>query len=412
MARFTYTARDEHGVLVRSAVEAESRHQALATLRTRELTALELQEELAAGGRSATGAPRARRWRGLGTTRVTVGQKAAFCRQLSISVNAGVSLREALESYAADEDHPSFRRVVEDIVVQLHAGKNFSDALASHVRLFSPLFVALIRAAEESGSLPATLEELANSLERSERLANRIRSITAYPMFVAIFFTIVCLVMTLFVVPKFQNIFAGFHTKLPLITRVVFGANRFFVEHLILFAFGAFVAVAACVLYARSGAGRRQVDRMKLRIPFFGMCMRKFAVSRFCRNLAIMLRGGVPVATAMEMSAATSGNLELEKAFLAARDRIVAGSSIAASLERDRTFPRLVVRMVNVGESSGRLPVVLEKVADLYDDQVEASIMVATSLFEPLVICLFGAVVLVLVMAIYYPVFTVAAHAT
>jgi type IV pilus assembly protein PilC len=407
MATFSYTAKQEDGELVRSTLRADTRHAALGLLRARGLVPL-FVEEAGRGRKRASTRKRGSftRWGGA----ISTSDRALFCRQLAISVNAGVPLRESLESITEDLDKPSFKRVLDHVVDQLHAGVAFSDALSQHPNTFNTLFVALIRAAEESGSLPQTLEQLAGAEERSQKLQTKIRSITAYPIFIAIFFVVVCIVMTVFVLPKFQEIFSGYHTELPAMTRMVFRLNQFMIDHALLIVGGVAIAFVALTLWGRTLAGQYMGDRLKLKLPYFGPCFLKFAVSRFCQNFAVMLQGGVPVATAMEMSAATCGNRVMEKALLEARDRIIAGSGISESLDRDIKLPRLVVRMVSVGESSGRLPEVLERISLVYEEQVEAAIMVATSLFEPLVICLFGIVVLILVMAVYLPVFSAAGH--
>ncbi|NQU40786.1 MAG: type II secretion system F family protein [Lentisphaerae bacterium] len=407
MATFSYTAKNEGGEVVRATLKADSRHAALGLLRGRGLIPLSVEET---GRGRARGQSKTRgsftRWGGT----VSVSDRSIFCRQLAISVSAGVPLRESLESITEDLEKPTFKRVLEHVVDQLHAGVAFSDALAQHPATFNKLFVALIRAAEESGSLPQTLEQLAEAQERSQRLRTKIRSITAYPTFIAVFFVVVCVVMTLFILPKFQEIFSGYDSELPGITLFVFGLNRFMIDNILWIGGGIALAVIAGVIWGRTAAGRFMNDGLKLKLPFFGSCFLKFAVSRFCQNFAVMLKGGVPVATAMEMSAATCGNRVIEKALMEARERIINGSGISESLDRDVRLPRLVVRMVSVGESSGRLPEVLERISIVYEEQVEAAVMVATSLFEPLVICLFGIVVLVLVMAVYLPVFSAAAH--
>jgi type IV pilus assembly protein PilC len=165
--------------------------------------------------------------------------------------------------------------------------------------------------------------------------------------------------------------------------------------------------VVLVFLYTRTSHGRLALDRFKLRVPVLGSCVRRLAVARFCRNLSIMVKGGVPVAKAIEIASGVCGNKALEQSLVRATERIVAGSDIASSLGEDRTFPRLVVRMVGVGEQSGRLPQVLEKISDAYERQVEGAIMVAMSLAEPLFICFFGILILVMVLAIYMPIFTV-----
>mgnify|MGYP001017649264 CR=1 FL=1 len=165
--------------------------------------------------------------------------------------------------------------------------------------------------------------------------------------------------------------------------------------------------VVGAILYRRSPKGRRNLDAAVLKLPFFGVCIREFALARFCRNLSIMLRGGVGITTAMDITSAVSGNLVIVESMLQAKERILSGERIAASLAKDKEVPKLVIRMVGVGEESGRLPEVLDKVATLYEEYVENRIVTATSMFEPVVICLFGGVVLVLVLAIYLPIFTV-----
>ncbi|MEI8351345.1 MAG: type II secretion system F family protein, partial [bacterium] len=164
------------------------------------------------------------------------------------------------------------------------------------------------------------------------------------------------------------------------------------------------------MLYVKTPSGRENYDRLLLKIPFFGDCIRKMAVARFCRNLGVMLKGGVPVTSAITIAAEVLGNRAIEASLKNSYERIISGSDIASSLDQTM-FPRLVVRMVGVGESSGRLPEVLEKVSDVYEDQVEGSIMVATSMFEPVIIVVFGCIILVLVLAIYLPIFTMASHA-
>jgi len=229
-------------------------------------------------------------------------------------------------------------------------------------------------------------------------------------MFVMGIFILICLLMTLWILPKLRESFMSLNSQLPYLTRVVFGVNQFIVDHFWLFAAAGAGLFAAYVAFKRTPAGSWQIDRMKLRMPFFGDCLKKLALARICRNLAIMLRGGVPITTAMEITSEVCSNRVLEKSLLGARDRIIQGNDIASSLGHGGTFPSLVVRMVHVGETSGRLPQVLEKVSETYEDQAEGAIMMATSMLEPIMICVFGVVVLGLVLAIYLPALTMGSH--
>ncbi len=423
MSEYSYLAKDELGVRKEGAVAAASRYDALSQLRSQGLTVIELSSDSpepdpmplpkeALRERREERRPGKARWRpkrtsfSLGRSRITLSEKAIFCRQLSISVSSGVPLRDALASIAVDVENPGFKHVLEGVLRRLHEGESFSRALAEQENVFGRRFVALMRSAEEAGSMAETLEHLSVTLERNERLLRKIRSITAYPTFILGFFCIICVVMTVFILPKFEDALGDLGGEMPALTKMVFGVNRFILDHKWLFMAGVVGLGALFALYKRSKVGKRQLDALKLKVPFFGTCIRQIALARICRNLAIMVRGGVPITTAVEISSGLSGNVVLESALLQARERILAGNDIAGSLAQTGTFPRLVIRMVSVGESSGRLPEVLDKVADTYEDQAEGAIMLATSMLEPVMLCFFGAIILVLVLAIYLPVMT------
>lgn len=415
MPVFNYSARDPRGQTTKGDIEASTKFEALSQLYSRGLTVVEVGEEhgdhlvgvKVGGTRDLTPVKPAKAW---GGRKVSLTEKAIFCRQLSISVSSGIALREAIETIMSDQDNPTFRAVLQRSLQGLDEGMPFSQAIGRETGVFDRLFLALIRAAEESGSMTETLSYLATALEKSDKLARKVRSILAYPIFIGVFFVIVIVIMTLFILPRFQQVFAGFGGKLPLLTRVVLGGNQFIISHLPEILIGIVAIVMAIAIYVRTSVGRMQRDAFFLKWPVVGTLIRKIAVARFCRNLGIMLRGGVPVTTAITIAAEVLGNRAMEATLRRTHDRIVEGNDIASSLD-PQAFPRLVVRMVGVGESSGRLPEVLDKVADLYEDQIEGSIMVATALFEPFIIIFFGCIILVFVMAIYLPVFTVAASA-
>lgn len=415
MPTYDYIAKTSEGDEIQAEITSSSRYVALSELQTRGLTVTTLEEK----GAAASGAGRRHGRKGAKPSRygpgkrvrVSMTEKAVFCRQLAISVGAGVPLRESLESIAEDADNREFGALLQTIIRDLHSGRSFSQAISRHERVFGTLFGALIRAAEEAGSLAQTLEYLAATTESTERLQRRIRSIAAYPAFVAVFFGIVCLVMTLFVLPQFEAVFAGYHAKLPLITRVVFGVNRFVITNLFFIVAGIFAVVVAAMAYSRTTRGRLRTDTFKLRLPIAGTWIKKLAIARFTRNLAIMVRGGVPIATAMEITSDVCGNEAVRLSLLSARENVIRGNDMSSSIEREGIFPSLVIRMIRVGESSGQLPQVLEKVSSMYEEQVESAMTLATSLLEPVIICVFGAIITCLVLAIYVPVFTVSTTA-
>jgi type II secretory pathway component PulF len=411
MATFNYKAKDKGGERVQASTDAPSRLEALAQLRAAGLTVLNVWQDNPTASGIATLAvrtagtrarPARRHLRACGN-----GEKALLMRQISISVGAGMGIRDALQAIAEDMDHPALRSSLLAIGDKLREGQMFSEATTEHPAIFSRLTVALLRVAEEAGSMPQTLDYLANALERSDRLERKIRSILAYPLFVAGFFVLICSIMTIFVLPKFQANF-GAEQTLPLLSRVVFGTNRFLLEHIVLIGGALAGLLVLGAQYVRTATGRLQADTLVLRLPLVGPCVQKFTVARFCRNLAIMLRGGVPVATAMEIASSVCNNRAMEVALGRIRTRVISGATIAASLEQEPVFPRLIVRMTNVGEASGKLPQILDKVSDTYEDQVEGAITIAIALLEPILICCFGFFVLLLVLAIYLPVFLAA----
>lgn len=414
MALYNYIAKTNEGQEVRSSLEAATRLEALEALRKKGLTVVDLfstEEGLSAP--QVTTKPEKvkpiskKRKSFTFSTKVKMTDLAIFCRQLAISVNAGVPLRDALEGIGMELEHPVLKHVTKDIVSQLHEGKSFSQAVAQHPHVFNLMFQGLVKVAEESGKLPSTLEQLAGYLERADRLQRRIKAMAAYPIFIGIFFVIVCLIMTLFILPQFTDIFGGFGADLPVFTRIVFSINEFFVDNFVVIFLSVVALVAALVFYGRTPSGSYRKDKFKLAVPYGGELLKKYILARFCRSMAIMVHSGVPISNALEICADATGNQLLKHNVLSARELILTGNRIAASLEKTGIFPGLIVRMVSVGEDSGQLPEVLDNVSDLYEDQVEVSIMTTMALFEPLVIVVFGAFILILVLAIYLPIFTV-----
>jgi type IV pilus assembly protein PilC len=369
MPTYQYTARDVSGKMVTGEMSTSTRFEALSQLHARGLVVMEIADHAvqAAANNHNTKWTTFKRW---SLSSITLSEKSVFCRQLSISVGSGVPLREALETIAEDMDNRAYQEILFRIVKRLDDGLPFSQAIVNESKAFDPLFVALIKTAEESGSMTETLDYLAVSLEKNDRLARKIKSVIAYPIFVACFFVIVSIIMTLFVLPRFQSIFSSTGGNLPRLTQIVFTVNGFIIANTVWIFSGIFVLMTAGVLYGRTVVGRCNIDRLMLRLPVVGDIIRKIAVARFCRNLGIMLHGGVPVGTAIEIASEVLGNKAMEKTLRQTRDRIMAGNDIATSLDR-QVFPRLVVRMVGVGESSGKLPEVLVKVADVYEDQAE-----------------------------------------
>jgi type II secretory pathway component PulF len=426
MKIFNYTAKNAEGGLIRDMIESDSRQDALTTLRNKGLTVVSLMEvepvipTQTEAAKKQDWKDRLAGWRKIRLGNLQLAPKetpevkavrltdmAVFCRQLAISVNAGLSLREALEGIHEDMDIPALKSVLANIIKKLHDGIPFSKAVAAHPKTFSPIFIGMIVAAEEAGSLGETLDRLAGYMEARDKLQRKIKSMLAYPAFVVIFFIFICLVMIFAIVPRFQAIFSDLHAKLPALTRFVFGVNSYILEHVPLIALLVALIVAGYILYRRSLSGRLRIDRAKLEFPVTGICLKRYIIARICRCMAIMLKSGVPISTTLRIVAGIGNNVVIESAIDEAKAKIISGSAIAEGLAGSGIFPALLIRMLRVGESAGRLPDVLDRVADAYENQVEASIMAGTALMEPVIITLMGLMVLILVLSIYLPVFTV-----
>jgi len=406
MIKFSYIAKGRGGLRISDYIDAASKYHAIESLRGQGLTVISVSESDAAHHDAADIVIRRRRKAMVG---VSLSEKAIFFRQFSIALGAGVPLRESLQSIVKDIKSKVFRHALKDVIHKIHDGASFSSAISHHRHIFDPSTIALIHAAEESGSMEETLERLATALEHNNALKRKLVSIVSYPIFVAFFFVVVCIIITVFVMPQFQEVFSEFGARLPKITRIAFAVNTFLLSNMHWLLLGAFALAMLVWIFGRTPPGRQVLDRLKLRTPFFGACLRKLLIARMCRSLAMMIKGGVPIARAIELSAATSKNVVMRKAMMDIHDKVIQGMSISESIADSKLFPNLMLRMVSVGESSGKMPMVLDKVGETYEGEVEGSIMVAMALFEPIVIVTFGAIVLVLVLAIYMPVFTVAA---
>jgi len=422
MKRFNYTAKNKQAEVVRDIIEADSRQKALSQLRKLHLTVVSLTEieAIANAGLSAegganspeVGAPKIPFWKKplitVHSEKVKTSDMAVFCRQLAISVNSGLPLRDALAGIHEDMDSPAFKKILDHILVRLHNGVPFSKAVSEHPKVFSSVFVGLVRAAEEAGSMGETMSRLADYLESSDRLRRKVTSLMAYPAFVAGFFVLICLVMVFWIVPQFQDIFGNLHSELPALTQAVFAVNNAVVHQAPLIGGIIVLLVILFTLYRRTGGGKMQLAKTQLKLPWLGECIKQYVIARVCRCLAIMLKSGVPIATGLQIVSKVGNNLAIEKSLVEARNQTVNGSNIADSLAGTKIFPSLLIRMVKVGESAGKLPDVLDNVAAAYEDRVENTITTGMALLEPIIIVIFGALVLMLVVAIYLPVMTVA----
>lgn len=399
---FAYRARNGDGKIVKGRLEGSSEGSAVDKLRSMGLAPIEVTESIAGSGLS--------REISFGSFGKGVDLKAlaVFSRQMATMVSAGLSLLKTLAILAEQTDNKKLTTILQQVSREVESGSSLSDALAKHPVDFPPIMINMIRAGETGGFLEGALDSIATNFEKEAKLKATIKSALTYPVMVLILAMIAVVIMLIFIVPIFKNMFEGLGNELPLPTQllVVLSQNMVWVVPV------AAVGIVAFSLWWRvnknTEAVRSKVDPLKLRMPVFGKLFQKIAVARFSRNLANMIGAGVPILQALIIVGETSGNWVVEKATREVADSVRQGKSIAGPLAQERVFPPMVVQMVAVGEDSGALEVMLTKIGDFYDDEVEAMTKALTSLIEPLMIAFLGVIIGGMIVALYMPIFNIA----
>ena len=341
--------------------------------------------------------------------KITSKDIVIFTRQFSTMIDAGLPLVQGLTILAEQADNKTFKVVLERINRDVEGGSSLAEALKKHPKVFDNLFVNLVAAGEIGGILDVILQRLAAYIEKSEKLKAQIKGALTYPIVVIAIAVLVISVILIFVIPVFEDMFRGMGSALPTPTQMVVNMSRFLKGniHFIIIAF-----VAAGFLfkkYRNSTGGRKKTDALALKLPVFGTMLKKVAVARFTRTLGTMISSGVPILDALEIVAKTSGNVVLEEVIFEVRSSIAEGQTIAEPLSEANIFPSMVVQMISVGEATGALDTMLGKIADFYDDEVDASVDALTSMLEPLLMVFLGGSIGGLVIAMYLPIFKMAA---
>jgi general secretion pathway protein F len=339
--------------------------------------------------------------------RVTDTEKAVVTRQLATLVGAGIPLVEALTALIDQVDNPKFKVAVGQVRQHVNEGASLADAMAKHPKIFSPLYVNMIRAGEAGGALDIVLERLADYMESQVRLRNRISTATVYPLVMSVMAVVFIAVLMTFVVPKLTEIFKGLNQPLPLATVLLIRVSDFMAAWWWALALGVLGALLIFRRWKSSEVGRPIWDATLLRLPIFGRIVRIIAVARFSKTLATLLASGIPLIRALEIVRNIVDNAILEKAVDEARESITEGASIAMPLKQSGQFPSLLTHMIAIGEKSGELEAMLAKVAEAYDNEVETTIAKMTSWLEPVMILVMAGVVGVIIVSILIPIFSI-----
>lgn len=337
--------------------------------------------------------------------RVAPEDLALMTRQLSTLVGAGLPLVECLSALVEQVDSARQKRILSQVREKVVEGGTLADALKAHPRVFSELYVNMVRAGEASGALDVVLLRLADYTERSAALRSKVRSALTYPTLMALVGGGILLFLLSYVVPKITKIFEDTHQQLPAMTVVLLAVSGFAQQYWWLIVALVLLVVIGIRVSRRTPAGQLRFDRATLRIPYFGKVLKKVALARFARTLSTLLEGGIPLLQSLDIVKNVVSNVVLRNAIEDGRNSIREGHSVAEPLKKSGVFPPLLVHMIAVGEKSGELEAMLKKAADAYDNEVEASVSALSSIMEPMIIIFMGSVVLFMVFAIMVPIF-------
>jgi type IV pilus assembly protein PilC len=393
---FSYKVRDRAGNVTTGTLVADSEALVLARLREQGYTPLDVKRQKRGIGQIE-----------IGGKKVKLKEIAVFSRQFATMVNSGLPILRALAILADQTSNKELARILGEARIDVEQGSSLSGALAKHEKVFNDLYVAMIRAGETGGTLDATLLRLADMIEREVTLRGKIKSAMTYPVAVVCLVVLIMSAMLLFVVPQFKGIYGQLGGTLPAPTRALLFLSDAFKKLWYLVIAGALAGRFFFRRWKRTERGRELVDRFKLRAPVFGALFHKTALSRFSSTFAMLLRSGVPILQALEIVSDTVNNKLIGKAINDVQLSVRDGESIAKPLTKYPVFPPMVVQMISVGEETGQVDTMLEKIAQFYDQEVEAAVDALTSLIEPILIAIIGGCVGAAVVALYMPMFNI-----
>ncbi len=406
MPSFEYLVKDKTGKDLKGVQEAPDATELVRLLKTQGYLVIRV-EQVKKGAPILSiqkgGAPAVKKGKSGG---ITLDDLVVFARQLATLVAAGIPLVQSLDILADQVDKEKFRLILRKMYADVQTGKSLSEAMQSHQKVFSALFIHMVRAGESSGRLQEILDRVAHYFEKSSALQKKVKAALMYPMVVSIMAFGITFVMLAFVIPKFATIFEGLNAKLPVPTQMLIDLSNYLAANWwwILAVLGGGIFVFR--RYIRSPLGRYGWDSFTLRMPVFGPIIMKVAVSKFSRTLSTLVRSGVAILAALEIVSKTSGNARIEKIITDLMGSVQRGESISGPLEKSGIFPSMVVRMIAIGEETGELEEMLTKIADFYDTQVDTAVSGLTSLIEPLIIGFLGIVIGGIVVALFLPILT------
>jgi len=402
MATFAYVGKTRQGAVKKGDLTAKTREEAAEQLRKQNIVVSSLQEKAAEGILQ-----RLNMGGGVSDKDIVV-----FTRQFATMINAGLPLIQCLEILSTQSENKVFGKAIGEIKVDVESGSTLADALKKHPKMFDELYVNLVHAGEVGGLLDTILGRLAKHIEKAMKLKSQIKGAMVYPSTIMGVAVIVITVLMVFVIPIFAKMFlemSGGTVGLPTPTQLVIDASNFMQNNILYLLTGAAALGYGIKRYYATPKGRLVMDRLFLRVPVMGDLIRKASVAKFTRTLGTLITSGVPILEGLMITSKTSGNKVVEGAILMARQSISEGKTVAEPLSKSGVFPNMVTHMISVGEATGALDAMLGKIADFYDDEVDAAVAALTAMLEPMMMVFLGTIIGFIVIAMYLPIFKMAA---
>jgi len=397
MATFKYVAKDQASRNVSGKITADNQQAVIEELRKRSLTIISINEvkQSSLAKFSFT------------RKKVNADDLVIFSRQLATMIDAGIPILQALEALQEQMTQPYFKTVIASIRDDIQVGSSLSSGFAKHPNVFDSLFINMVKVGETGGVLSEILDRIATYMEKSLRLQRKVKSALIYPAVVVCMAIVITTILLVKVVPTFSEIYSSFDQKLPAMTQMLIDVSNFLKSYLLFIIAGIIVLVFLLGRYYKTESGRLVIDRAILKIPLFGDLIRKVAISRFSRTMATLMQTGVPILESLDIVGKSSGNKLIELVVNNVKTSVREGESIAAPLTKSGVFPPMVTRMISIGEKSGKLEQMLGKVAEFYDDQVDAMVSGLTSIIEPVIIGFLGIVVGFIVISLFLPIINI-----
>ena len=389
MPAFMYTARDQSGQLKSATLEAASKEEAISQLKKQRLNVIKIDEQ--------------QKKKKIG--KIPMRDIVIFTRQFSTMINSGLPLVQAMGILAEQSENPGLRDITKQVVFDVESGNTVADALRKHPQAFSELYVNMVAAGEAGGILDTILMRLAVFMEKNDALVRKVKGAMIYPGVIMTVAGGAIIVLLVFVIPTFQRMFAEAGIPLPLPTRIVIKLSELLQSYWYMMIIAIWALVFSIKKYYATPGGQLVLDRLMLKAPVLGDVLRKSAVSRFTRTLGTLIGSGVSILDGLEITAKTAGNRVISDAIMESRSSIAGGETISAPLKKSQVFPPMVISMINVGEQTGGLDEMLTKIADFYDEEVDAAVSGLLALMEPMMIVFLGIVVGGMVVAMYLPIF-------